>query len=208
MKHNKYILIFIQIYSVCLISQTKTYDNIRKLECYIASEKFLSIKENNSYYALDSILAKAMEVCDNDIIDALFCATFATLPYNYFYLNIKFFRIKINLPSSEFFYYARKNLPSKIFFDSPNDEFGDKDKIAHFFGFALLAYLIDDYKVLLFFGSFVEEFEKCFISKSEYDIRDQYANFYGILFGSSLKKNIEIKPSEILILHIIRHKFY
>jgi hypothetical protein len=98
-----------------------------------------------------------------------------------------------------------RQLPSKLFFDTPSGDYGDKDKLAHFFGSAYLAYLSLIFDFAPVIGYFVEVFEEKFQVQSSVDLRDMEANRLGILFGKMLKKNYKTLPSDILILNTLLH---
>ena len=58
-------------------------------------------------------------------------------------------QLDIPLPSvtDSIFALKRKNLPKNLFYDTPNTEMGDKDKLPHFFGTAFLSYEISIFNI-------------------------------------------------------------
>ncbi|MCZ7613472.1 MAG: hypothetical protein M5T52_08040 [Ignavibacteriaceae bacterium] len=98
-----------------------------------------------------------------------------------------------------------QNLPAKLFYDTPDDSGGDKDKLAHFFGNAFIGYAENVLKLADVFGYFVEAFEEDFKAQSEVDFRDVDVNWYGVLFGDMLELNKKILPSQIMTLRSLRY---
>jgi hypothetical protein len=98
-----------------------------------------------------------------------------------------------------------QNLPNKLFFDSPDNEYGDKDKLAHFFGNAFIGYAENILKLADVFGYFVEAFEEDFKAQSEVDFRDVDVNWYGVLFGDMLEINKNILPSHVMSIRSLRY---
>ncbi len=176
------------------------------LSRYIASDEFNQLSVNSIDLALiDSIYKKALNNCEHDISDALFILTFSVIPYNHIPLaspNIGL-RINIPLPHSVDSIYSLKNkrLPKIIFYDSPKNEFGDKDKLAHFFGSAYLAYSSSWFDITEIIGIFVEDFEEKFYVQSKVDLRDIRADNLGNIFGKALKENRNVLPSQVFSLY-------
>ncbi len=128
--------------------------------------------------------------------------TFACLPYKE--MNVKLplvpVSLKMHLPSVEspLFELKTKNLPSKLFFDTPVSNFGDKDKLSHFFGNAFIEYNFPFFNLSKFLGIFVEKFEETFYVEGAMDKRDIYVNGLGSKFGKDLNENNNLLPSEFL----------
>ena len=66
----------------------------------------------------------------------------------------------------------------------PEIDYGDKDKLAHFFGSAFLSYESTIFDLGKLIGYFVEAFEESFKVQSTVDLRDLDVNEYGRLFGT------------------------
>ena len=96
-----------------------------------------------------------------------------------------------------------KNLPKHLFFDSRQNDFGDKDKLTHFFGNAFLAYSISFFNLSKFLGILVELIEDAFSKGGLVDWKDITINHLGELFGSNLDDNKNLLPSEILKIYSI-----
>ena len=100
------------------------------------------------------------------------------------------------------------NLPRYLLYDSPQGDYGDKDKIAHFFGSAFLSYTGKVFDLGTAIGYFVEVFEESFKVQSSIDERDLLVNELGNYFGEALKNNKSILPSRFFILPFLTHIRY
>jgi len=180
------------------------YGGLFYLSEYIASDEFIELKNNNDLVQIDSLYSKALKFFDYDISESLLCLTFACLPYNKIKVRMPFkSQIIIPLPSppQNIFNKRLNNLPSNIFFDSPNNNFGDKDKLSHFFGNAFLRYNFGLFNLSKFIGIFVENIEEAIFIEGGFDKRDIIANHLGELFGYSLRRNNDTLPSEVLKIY-------
>ncbi|MBU2494845.1 MAG: hypothetical protein KJ571_19655 [Bacteroidetes bacterium] len=179
---------------------------------YIISDRFHEIKRNSDDLTqIDSIYLEALNISENDISEALLVLTFATLPFDKMPVKIPFIGNNFDLILQEIDPVLLKkknnNLPSKLFFNTPPG--GDKDKLAHFFGNAFLAYNISFFNISKILGIFVELFEESFKVSGGLDYRDIEANNFGEFFGIMLNKNRKILPSEVLSFYILHQlKFY
>lgn len=182
---------------------TKLGTAVDYLSRYLASKKFQLLKEKvNDFVLVDSIYTEALNYSDGDISDALFSLTFALVPYDHVPIASPNIGLRINIPLphsvDSIFQLKNKNLPGNLFFDSPKNEFGDKDKLAHFFGSAYLAYSSSWFDITEIIGIFVEDFEERFYVQSKIDLRDIRADNLGNIFGKALKKNNKLLPSQVL----------
>ena len=185
---------------------TKLGAGINYLSKYIASDSFILLKQTcNDLASTDSLYCRALNYTDNDYSEALLSLTFAVIPYNHIPVLLPLLKLPVNipLPSScdSVFYRKNENLPSKLLFDTPPDSFGDKDKLAHFFGSAYLAYISGIFDFTEIIGIFVEEFEEKFYVQASIDRRDLFADYLGRLFGMGLKENKHLLPSEVLVFY-------
>jgi hypothetical protein len=183
---------------------------VNNISAYIASYDFGEISPRNSDIALtDSIFLFAKQLYNDNISEALLALTFAAVPYRYVPVRVPLLNLMIHYPlisaEENIFNLKNRQLPSKLFFDTPSGDYGDKDKLAHFFGSAYLAYLSLIFDFAPVIGYFVEVFEEKFQVQSSVDLRDMEANRLGILFGKMLKKNYKTLPSDILILNTLLH---
>jgi hypothetical protein len=205
------ILILIIVLSSSIYpQQSELSKGVNYLSEFIASDYFLQLKKDNTDTALvDSIYIRAINFYEKDYEEALLALTFATIPYNRVPLVIPLLKIRLYYPlisaSDSITNLKNQNLPNKLFFDSPDNEYGDKDKLAHFFGNAFIGYAENILKLADVFGYFVEAFEEDFKAQSEVDLRDVDVNWYGVLFGETLELNKQVLPSQIMAIRSLRY---
>lgn len=190
--------------------QSELSKGVNYLSEFIASDYFITLKNENTDLALvDSIYFRAVEFYNKDYQEALLALTFTTIPYRRVPLVIPLLKTRLYYPlisaNDSISCLKNKNLPSKLFFDSPDNDYGDKDKLAHFFGNAFIGYAENILNLADVFGYFVEAFEEDFKAQSEVDFRDVDINWYGVLFGDMLEMNKSIMPSQIMTLRTLRN---
>lgn len=193
--------------------QSKLSKSVNNISEFIAADEFLILKEKvGELSTVDSIYSEALKLNDNDRSETLLSLTFATVPYNEVPVQIPIIKSILNFPlisaSDSIFKLKNVNLPRYIFFDSPNNNYGDKDKLAHFFGSAFLSYSSDFFDLGNAIGYFVEVFEESFKVQSSVDERDLITNKLGNMFGTMLNKNKNILPSQIIILRTLSNFSY
>ena len=203
------ILIFVST-SPAYSQQSTLSKGVNYLSKFIASDYFIELKKENTDLALvDSIYSRAIEFYENDYHEALLALTFTTIPYSRVPLVIPLLKIRLYYPlisaSDSIANLKNRNLPSKLFFDSPDNDYGDKDKLAHFFGNAFIGYAENILKLADVFGYFVEAFEEDFKAQSEVDFRDVDVNWYGVLFGEMLEINKSVLPSQVMAIRSLRY---
>ncbi len=189
---------------------TKLGKEVIALSDYMASDGFAKLKEKiDDLSQVDSLFTKALKVTDGNYSEALFALTFAAVPYKFIPIQIPLLKIIINYPlvsaEDSIFNLKDDHLPKYLFFDSPLNNYGDKDKVAHFFGSAFLSYSSNLFDLGDLFGYFVEVFEQDFKVQSSIDVRDLQTNALGNIFGLLLKKNKNVLPSRVML---IRSLFY
>ncbi|MCB9206885.1 MAG: hypothetical protein H6610_05780 [Ignavibacteriales bacterium] len=184
-------------------------DGVIYLSNFIAEKKYQ--EQIDDLDNVNLIYEEAVKFYNGDISEALLALTFATLPFNempirFPILNV---RIPLKLPSvnNELFIIKKNNLPKRIYFDSPLN-YGDKDKIAHFFGNAFLAYNFSTINTSKFLGMFVELFEFTLKVSGNVDLRDLKTNHLGEYFGQSLKSNPNLKPSDFFNVYSLFYFSY
>lgn len=216
---NKYLPLLVILFlfffdNILLFSQNKYeksfYGGLFYLSGYIASDEFALLKKNNKDTELvDSIFSKALVFFEGDVSEACLCLTFTTIPY----YNIKarlpiinsHFTIPLPATGRKLFEAKVKNLPKDLLVDSPKNEFGDKDKLAHFFGNAFLSYNFGWFNFSKFIGIFVEKVEDGFFIQGQFDRRDLAINILGEIFGKEIKNNKDLKPSNILKIYQLQY---
>ncbi len=206
---NLSLIFFLIIYTQAILPQQSSISKtVNYISSYIASEKFIQLKDEiGDLSAVDSIYVAALKFENYNYSEALLASCLATLPYKEVPIVVPLINSVWNYPlvsaCDSIYNLKNKNLPSRFFYDTPQNNYGDKDKNAHFFGFAFLSYstVFFDFEHLI--GNFIEAFEEDFKIQSSVDYRDLDINFYGKCFGRLLKKDKSILPSQILIMRTL-----
>jgi len=199
----RYVLISLIFVSSIFPQHSKLYNAVEQISNYISSDYFQDLsKTKTDLQLIDSIYLHHLKYQNYNYSETLFSLTFALIPVREFTMKLPLFN-KIDYPlvsvGDSLFNLKNKNLPKNIFFDSPNNKFGDKDKLSHFFGSAFISYSSNIFDFVDLIGYFVEVFEENFKIQSSIDKRDMMTNSLGNIFGKMLKKNKNILPSQILI---------
>lgn len=189
--------------------QSNLSRTVNHISEYIASERFSEIRNiSGDLTATDSIFLEALKFTNENHSDALLALMFATVPYREVPIQIPLIKSIVLYPltsaDEETFLKKNENLPQYLFFDTPQNNYGDKDKLAHFFGSAFLSYESNIFDLGKLIGYFVEAFEESFKVQSSADLRDLDVNDYGRLFGNLLKENNKLLPSQIFLLRSLR----
>ncbi len=204
MKIFLFTAIFLAFVNLSFSQTTELGKSIYEISEYIANFK----SPKNDIAAVDSIYKFALKVNNNNISDALLSLTFATIPYKEFPLTIPFVKIKMKIPifavNDSLFNLKNKKIPKNILFDSPQTNFGDKDKLAHFFGSAFISQRSNIFDFTKIIGIFVEEFEEKFKIDAKFDERDIVIDDLGNMFGKILKKNKSAMPSDVLLYNSLK----
>jgi hypothetical protein len=204
------ILISLLLPSKIFAQQSDLSKAVNYLSGFIASNYFKSLYQTNDDLALaDTIYLRALHFENYNYSNALFDLTFAVIPYNKVHIRLPLIGIDYvyHLTSAEekIFMKKNENLPKRLFFDTPRNNYGDKDKLAHFFGSAYIAYSSNFFDLGDLIGYFVEVFEQDFEVQNTIDFRDIETNYLGNMFGEILKKDKTILPSQVMM---IRTFFY
>ena len=200
------LIITIQIFP----QQSKLSKAVNYLSGFIASDYFLELEKTTPQLNLvDSIYLRAVKFYNEDYSEALLALTFTTVPYRKVPITLPLINVEIQYPliSADLDTYLLKNqnLPSQLYYDSPQNNYGDKDKLAHFFGNSFIGYAEPVFDLADVFGYFVEAFEEDFKAQSKVDFRDMNVNLYGKLFGDLLEKNKKILPSQVMLIRSFRY---
>jgi hypothetical protein len=184
--------------------QSKLYKAVNYMSSFISSNYFHDLSKTNNDLALtDTIYLRMLKYENYNYNETLFALTFSVIPYNKVHIRIPLInRVVIyRLPSvpEEMFIKKNDNLPKRLFFDTPTDGYGDKDKLAHFFGSAFISYAQNIFDFGNLIGYFVEVFEEDFEVQNSIDQRDLQTNNLGNIFGEMLKENKNILPSQVMI---------
>jgi len=208
----------LQIISIIILAASTNYfaqqsslsKAVNSISSYIASNHFADLKRKiGDLSASDSIFFYALNFCDGNMGDALLALMLATVPYREVPIELPIINSIVYYPlvsaDEETFIKKNEHLPANLFYDSPDNDYGDKDKLAHFFGSAFLSYESNIFDLGKLIGYFVEVFEESFKVQSSIDPRDLDVNYYGRFFGETLKENKQILPSQILLLRSLRY---
>jgi hypothetical protein len=193
-----------------LSQQSNLSSTVNSITEYIASNHFLEIRKTNGDLAsVDSIYIKALEINNNDYSETLLSLMVATVPYREVPIKLPLFNVILNYPlisaEEDIFNKKNENLPRYFFIDTPENNYGDLDKLAHFFGSAFLSYESNIFDLGELIGYFVEAFEESFKVQSSIDLRDLDVNEYGRFFGKLLKKDKNLLPSQIFLIRSTRY---
>jgi hypothetical protein len=186
--------------------QSELSKGVNYISEFIASDYFKELAKTNSDLALtDTIYLRSVRFLNYDYPEALFELTFAVIPYNEVPIRIPLLHIMVNFPltsdNDSVFRLKNRNLPKELYNDTPEGDFGDKDKLAHFFGSAYISYSSKIFNLGNLIGYFMESFEKEFEVQNDVDPRDMMTNTLGQLFGRLLKRNKDVLPSDVFIIH-------
>ncbi|MBI5730194.1 MAG: hypothetical protein HY963_03565 [Ignavibacteriales bacterium] len=182
------------------------YGGLFYLTNYMTSDEYkLFLHTHNDLETVDHIYEKALTFFDGDYSETFFCLTFTLIPYNKILMKLPVIGLHVTVPLPSppkiIFDEKLKNTPKRLFNDSPSNDFGDKDKLAHFFANAFLHYNISFFNLSKFLGIFVEYFEQGFFLQGEFDKRDLITNHLGEIFAEMVQKNKNAMPSEALKIY-------
>ncbi len=215
MKSKSYLLILIIFTAPLFAQESKLSETVNHISEFIASDYFGNLNGIvNDLSLIDTLYNQALKYRNYDYSEALLSLTLASLPYKKVPIQVPLLKIIIQYPltsaEDSVFLIKNRNLPKDLFFDTQQNEFGDKDKLAHFFGSAFLAYNSSIFDLGDLIGYFVEVFEAEFKVQSEIDNRDLMANKLGYIFGIYLKRNKNVQPSHAFLfrtLFYLRYNF-
>ncbi len=156
---------------------------------------------------LDVLYATAVRAAEGDARMALLALTWATLPYRRFPATVPVLGWTIIVPvsteSEEYFADRLRRLPARLFLSTPAS--GDRDKLPHFFGSALLQLVLNNPDVADALGETVEWLESVFKLEGSRDERDIVANRLGIAFALQLQQQHDVRPSDLFHLYDRHH---
>ncbi len=216
LKTSKYFLFpayFLLFTSFTFAQQSKLSKAVNYLSRFIASDYFKELHNTNNDLALtDTIYLRALRYTNFNYSESLLDLTFAVIPYNI--VNIRIPLLGLIIPyhltcdKESVFLQKNKNLPKRLFFDTPKNNYGDKDKLAHFFGSAYIGYESNFFDFGDLIGYFVEVFEQNFEIQNRIDFRDIETNYLGNIFGEVLKIDKDVLPSQVLIIRTLLYFRY
>ena len=146
---------------------------------------------------VNEIYARALYFAEGNAAEALFVAAAATLPYRRFPARIPLIDAGIDVPvsteSEEMFSKRLRNLPGRLFADTPPSL--DRDKLTHFFGSAYLQLKLNNPEIACGAGDLIEGFESLFKIEGFRDERDVRVNALGVRYARLLQRQIDVPPS-------------
>lgn len=176
----------------------------RQIRTYVRDERFWTLSQRCGHMrAVDGIYLKALKIADYNIARALFLSMMAVLEHQKIDLKMPLFKsiaVPLTFEEDSLFKTRVKNIPSRIYSDTPDGQEGDKDKLQHFFASAYLAYAAESPELARTTGNLVEWAEAKFVVGGADDPRDKRANKHGESFGRDLLVVKTLLPSDYLTL--------
>lgn len=187
--------------SVASAQQSELSQRVNAISAFVVSDRYARLADDLDDHALvDSLFRVAIRLCDDDLDEALLALTFATSQYRTPSITALGVEIvyPIISPPRDVFVERNRRLPARLFPDSPDVGYGDRDKLAHFFGAAWFARRFLVFDLTDYVGYFVEILEVALGLQREIDPRDLKANRLGARFGERLADEPTSLPSELL----------
>jgi hypothetical protein len=183
----------------------KIFQDVHVLREYVRGEEFATLRVlHGDLTAVDRIFEKSLEITWSNCYEALLISTFAVMNHRNFGLDLPLIGDLFWIPlTSEFpdeFNDRLRNLPGRLYPDSPGGDVKDKDKLQHFFGSAFVQFVSESHQGAERVGDMVEFGEGQFIVGGHFDERDRRANQQGRAFGLALLTGRDVLPSDFLSL--------
>ncbi len=185
----------------------KLVQDVSQLKAYLTSDAYALLRRHyGDPYAMDALFDRAMTLSWGNAYEALFISLLSTLEHRRVTFDLPLLGSILSFPlTSEFedeFRVRVDALPGRLYPDSPDGSFQDKDKLQHFFGSALLVYLSESRDASERMGEFIERGERQFVPDRGIDERDVRANRQGQLFGLALLQDQSVLPSHYLSVYV------
>jgi len=179
----------------------KIFQDATLLKEFVRSEELSLLREERGdLAAVDAIYRRAVRLCWYNRGEALFLSCFATMDHMRFGVRVPMVGLVLWFTlTSEDRETARAridSLPRHLYPDTPENRFGDRDKLQHFFGSAFLSYTFESGAASDRVGQSVEWGEELFVVDGVNDPRDVRANREGQEFGLRLLDEPAALPSE------------
>ncbi len=188
--------------------EPKIFSVTRELRTYIRTTlPPVSHDRESELQHIDMIYVKAMKLADRQVGTALLAASIAVLNRTDIKPTIPLLGIiTLPLPAEDSSDAAAriKKIPRYIYPDSPQDKWGDSDKLAHFFGSAYLTFESGGRPIPDAIGKFVERGEVALKLDTKEDPRDVFTNRLGQQFGEALSDGKDALPSDFLSAKYLR----
>lgn len=174
----------------------------RQIRAYVRDVRFgVLMKRCGDARAIDAIYLKALKFAEHNLARALFLSLMGTLEHRDVDLKIPIIGpigVPLTLEADSMFNSRFRNLPSRLYSDTPPE--GDRDKLQHFFASAYISYASESRELARTGGNFVEWGEAQFVVGGVDDPRDRRANRHGERFGHDLLTVRNLLPSDYLNL--------
>ncbi len=189
--------------ALSLVLIPKVFADGALLKTFVSSEEFACTRERwGDTHAVDVLFRRAQNLCWGNTFCALLTSFLAVVDHQRVGVRTPVPGLILWFPLtgefSEEYALRVEGLPGRVAADSPESGAGDRDKLQHFFGSALLAYLSESGDQVDRFGEFVEWGEERFVVGGTLDERDLEANRRGRNFGLRLLEGPEVRPSAFL----------
>jgi hypothetical protein len=178
----------------------KIFQDAWCLKEYLRSDAFAEVRSRaGDRLSVDAIYARARTLCWDNTFEALLISCIATMDHDRFGVRLPLLGTPLwfTLTSEDEDAYRERwmALPSRIYADTPPGRQGDRDKLQHFFGSALVAFVSESREQAEEVGEFVEIEEEAFVIGGRADARDVRANSQGQDFGLRLLQDRGARPS-------------
>jgi hypothetical protein len=172
----------------------------RQIREYVRDPRFgVLLKRCGDMRSVDAIYLKALKIAEHNVARALFLALMGTLEHRDLDLKVPIvgsLGVPLTFEEDSMFYARFRNLPTKLYIDTPPE--GDRDKLQHFFGSAYLAFASESRELAGTTGNLIEWGEAKFVVGGVDDPRDKRANKHGERFGHDLLTVRTLLPSDYL----------
>ncbi|HXG37507.1 MAG TPA: hypothetical protein VNL36_01915 [Bacteroidota bacterium] len=180
--------------------------DVNAMRAYVRDSRFAELTRRcGDMRAVDAIYLRALKIAEYNIGRALFLSMVACFEHQQLDIRMPLVgsvQMPLSFEEDSLFKARIKNLPSRIYPDTPNDSHGDKDKLQHFFGSAYLAYASESPEFARSTGNVVEWGEAQFVVGGADDPRDRRANKQGARFGHDLLSVKTLLPSDYFSLPV------
>lgn len=193
-------------FSITDLVTPESVRDARRIRAYVRDPRFELLRQRDGdVRAADAIYLRALRIARYDVGRALLLSLLATLEHRTLPLKMPLVGV-LNLPltfeEEELFRARVRQLPRKLYPDSPAGEQGDRDKLQHFFGAAAVAYATESAEAARTAGTLVEWGESVVVVGGVDDPRDLRSNIQGEMFGHDLLYLTTMLPSDYLRLRV------
>lgn len=178
----------------------KVLQDVYQLREFLISPEFAAKRDGKGdRAAVDVLFLEARRLSWNNTYEALLVTFLTCIEHRRVPFKVPLLGIVLPLPLTwEFedeFEERVRSLPSRLYADSPAGGGGDRDKLQHFFGSALVTVLTESSSAAEGIGNFIEVGENRHVLGEQIDLRDLRSNRQGQAFGVALQNDPGILPS-------------